>query len=592
MNAYFDPRHAVNPFASPTHQTLADVLAAVMASPLSAIQKRDQASSVRRFAKLCRQDLSDIPADITVLRERLQGLNPTAVDFKPRPISLKTWSNIRSNFLAALLTAGITVTRTRRWPRSPKWRQLLEDQSERYRHGISRFAGFCTVNGIDPEDVSPKVWETFGQALRCSFENAEDIERDTSSLWNRLAEANPEQTLVRLPQPSRRRPLTRIPLAELPAAFRQDVEEHLAWAQLENPFVQDARDRPLAHGSARLRNQQILSAATALVQSGTSRDEITSLASLVTISGFRAIMNQRLQKHDGKPNAYEYSLAKALVAIADEWSRPGDSIVKELKRLLKKIKNVPSGLTRKNRELLKRLEDPATLAALINLPAQLVAEAEREPLSERSLAKAQAGIAICIGLFVGLRPANIASLAFDETLFLALRDDQESLIELPGDIVKNGDPFGTVLAPEGTALLRRYRDLILRPLLGRELTYLFDNGKGRPKRPVSLSWLVQRFTKRRLGFEISLHQFRHIDANILLDEHPGAYESASQFLGHKNRRITTDFYAGPNPARAARLHAETLRKVKATNGTLGNNEKSRSSKTPEPRRNPGGKHDD
>jgi hypothetical protein len=190
-------------------------------------------------------------------------------------------------------------------------------------------------------------------------------------------------------------------------------------------------------------------------------------------------MNQRLQKHDGKPNAYEYSLAKALVAIADEWSRPGDSIVKEFKRLLKKIKNVPSGLTRKNRELLKRLEDPATLAALINLPAQLVAEAEREPLSERSLAKAQAGIAICIGLFVGLRPANIASLAFDETLFLALRDDQESLIELPGDIVKNGDPFGTVLAPEGTALLRRYRDLILRPLLGRELTYLFDNGKDR-----------------------------------------------------------------------------------------------------------------
>jgi len=140
---------------------------------------------------------------------------------------------------------------------------------------------------------------------------------------------------------------------------------------------------------------------------------------------------------------------------------------------------MPTGLTWKNRELLKRLEDPATLAALINLPAQLVAEAEREPLSERSLAKAQAGIAICIGLFVGLRPANIASLAFDETLFLALRDDQESLIELPGDIVKNGDPFGTVLAPEGTALLRRYRDLILRPLLGRELTYLFDNGKDR-----------------------------------------------------------------------------------------------------------------
>jgi integrase len=134
-----------------------------------------------------------------------------------------------------------------------------------------------------------------------------------------------------------------------------------------------------------------------------------------------------------------------------------------------------------------------------------------------------------------------------------------------------------VLAPEATALLRRYQSRILKPMLGRETTFIFDNGQGRPKRPTTLSGLVQRFTRRRLGFPISLHQFRHIDANILLDEHPGAYESASQFLGHKNRRITTDFYAGPNPARAARLHAQILRKT-AANATRPGREKSGSTK--------------
>ena len=92
-------------------------------------------------------------------------------------------------------------------------------------------------------------------------------------------------------------------------------------------------------------------------------------------------MKPRIQKHGVKQNAYEYGLAKALVAIAEEWVKPTDAVMRELKQLLKKIKNVRSGLTQKNRDLLKRLEDPIALAALIDLPARLLAEAERQPVS-------------------------------------------------------------------------------------------------------------------------------------------------------------------------------------------------------------------
>ncbi|MFD0462505.1 hypothetical protein ACFQY9_12155 [Microvirga aerilata] len=180
-----------------------------------------------------------------------------------------------------------------------------------------------------------------------SFENANEIKRDTACLWNKLVDSSPDVALERLPYTSRRRPPTRILLEEFPAAFQQDVENHLAWVQLEDPYVPDARDRPLAPGSARLRKQQILSAATALVQSGTSCDEITSLASLVRVPDFRAIMKQRMQKHGLKENAYEYGLAKALVFIAEEWVKPGDAVMRELKQLLKRIKNVQPGLTPK-----------------------------------------------------------------------------------------------------------------------------------------------------------------------------------------------------------------------------------------------------
>ena len=118
----------------------------------------------------------------SALRELVQRLDPTAVDFKPKPLSRKTWSNIRSNFLAALQTAGLIVTRTRRWPRSPGWQRFLNSYSKRYQDGLSRFAGFCTVNGIEPEDVDPSVWEAFRQVLMNSFEHANEIERDTACL--------------------------------------------------------------------------------------------------------------------------------------------------------------------------------------------------------------------------------------------------------------------------------------------------------------------------------------------------------------------------------------------------------------------------
>jgi len=257
----------------------------------------------------------------------------------------------------------------------------------------------------------------------------------------------------------------------------------------------------------------------------------------VTPDAFTSIMRQRLAKTRGRANTYDYGLAKALVVIAKEWVKPDARVVAELKRLLSRVPAPPAGLTPKNTALLGIFDNPEVLARLHALPSELMAEAERAPRSLRSLAKAQAAVAIFVALYAPVRPSNLAALKLGETLFIGNRDDRESVVELPEEVVKNGDAFGTVLPPEVTTLLRRYRDHFLTPLLGREPTYLFDNGSGSPKLATTLSGLVQRTIYRRLGFKMGLHQFRHVGAKTLLDEDPSAHEAVRQLLGHNHHEF-------------------------------------------------------
>jgi integrase len=68
--------------------------------------------------------------------------------------------------------------------------------------------------------------------------------------------------------------------------------------------------------------------------------------------------------------------------------------------------------------------------------------------------------------------------------------------------------------------------------------------------------------RKHLGVKVTPHQFRHLAAKIILDEHPGAYELVRQLLGHKNAKTTTNFYAGIDTRRAGRAHADLVMKLR------------------------------
>jgi integrase len=562
MNAPFDSKNIVNPFALPSPLTLADVVEEIAAAPLPPAKKRDLLWGLRLAGKVLVAPLCSIPAVLASLGERLAAVQrPSAGRLKP-----KTWSNMRSAVLAAFEVAGVApVLRTARTPYTFEWEQLITSRPDkRTRHGLMRFGRFCSANQIPPRRVNGAVLGLFAGALRSGTlaPKANTIVRDTATLWNRLAAKCPESALTRLDLPSRRAAPKRVPWSALPQSFRSDVDAHLAWAAGTDPFDPDARPRPLAPRSIVLRRTFLHAAVTALIESGVPVEEITSLAELTSPERFKAILRARHRRAGEKANAFNEGLAKALVAIAREWVKPSPQVLAELKGLLAKLPKPTPGLTDKNKGLLRQFDDAELQRELIELPDILMRRALAKRLSVRSLADAQAALGIAIQLHAGLRPGNLACLAFDETLFLPKQDGYETRIEFPDHTMKNREPFATVLPPTITGMLRTYRTRILEPLLGQRARFVFDNGAGKPKHATTVSWLIERTIKRHLGVKMTGHQFRHLLAKLVLDELPGAHELVRQALGHRNLQVTTRYYAGFDARRASRLQAALIDKIR------------------------------
>jgi integrase len=73
--------------------------------------------------------------------------------------------------------------------------------------------------------------------------------------------------------------------------------------------------------------------------------------------------------------------------------------------------------------------------------------------------------------------------------------------------------------------------------------------------------MIKRPAARRAGLELTPDQFRHLQAKVLLDDQPGAFELVKQSLGHKNEKTTVNSYAGINSRRAARHHHRLIDRV-------------------------------
>src|ERR1035437_4547712 len=272
--------------------TLLDLLNTVEGrEALSATRRRDLRSSIKRVALLVGDDPARIPLDMPVISAKLATVSPAAAR-----LTSKTFSNIRSDFIAAVKASGLKpIQRPARTPLSPAWKKLFTGLSGRRAHlGLSRLARHASAKGIEPQEIDNATIETFITAVRDGslHRKPNGLHRTVALIWNEAAEHS-EFGLQTVLVPSFRRPAKRVEWTGLTKAFRKDVDKYLTWCGGADVFAADARSRALAPQTIKLHQNQVHAAITALVESGVKPTAIKSLADLVSSQNLKRIRPRR-----------------------------------------------------------------------------------------------------------------------------------------------------------------------------------------------------------------------------------------------------------------------------------------------------------
>jgi hypothetical protein len=253
-----------------------------------------------------------------------------------------------------------------------------------------------------------------------------------------------------------------------------EVDEYLSWCALPDPLDEQARARALAPETLRLRRHYIHLAATAACDAAIKPSRLTSLKKLVEPEIFKSILRQQLKENGGKPSAHLLGLANDLIAMATEWIEVPAEQLAELKRLRSKLGKLPRGLTKKNRALLRRLEDPRLLGRLLNLPDLMWRRARRNsPTSPYWFIDLQTALAIDILLHSPLRIEDLQALKFDEHIHWPQGKGRSALITIRQAKVEDNDPLECELPSYLSDRLYAFRSEIAADVIGWRPEFLF-----------------------------------------------------------------------------------------------------------------------
>jgi integrase len=545
-----------------TIATLQDVLDRLsVVDGLTDGRRRDLRSAVACYAKILGVPPAAIPIDLATIRETLDAMVPAQAK-----VSAKRWANRRSDLAAAFAACGLMpILKTAKVKLDPAWAALLVPVADpAIRNGLSRFARWATLRGIAPTAVDMAVIERFVAELMAASlaRHIGEQYRTVAWAWNALVALRSGEGMRSVALPERPAPV-RVPWQQLPAAFREDVERHLAWCAVPDPLDPQARGRALAPATIGLRRNHIHSAIQAVRDAGVPVERFSSLANLVDPDVVRAALTRCWIADGRKCSAYTQGVAGTLVALAKEWVRAPAATIVELKRLRTRLGKLATGMTEKNKALLRLFDDHHLLAALMNLPDRLWHQARRGlGASRRPFIDLQTALAVDILIHVPLRMENLSVLTFGVHLHWPQGRGKPALIVMRGDETKNSYPLEFEIPAALAERLRVCRNEIAPAVTGKRSDALFVAWDGTPITQEALTVRIERAIRKHLGVKMTPHQFRHLAAKVILDADIGAIEQVRQMLGHKNTKTTMNFYAGIDTKRAGRAHAGLLLKLR------------------------------
>jgi integrase len=555
--------HIPNPFVSPDHATMAEVIDLVGADEALPLQRRRNiCSSIRTLARALGMKPADIPAHATFLRGMFDRIHP-----EQSGINRKRLQNVRSDIRFALLHAGLMGQgQTYMAPLTAEWQRLFDILVDRqFKYGLSRFMRFCSAQGIAPSAVDDQLSNAFLEAMEQETFVIRPmvVHRNAVRLWNRAAGQIDGWPDKQLTVPSRRQTYT-LPWSAFPDSFRSEVETWLSRLRGDDLLAEEGPDRPLSPATIKARRFAVLQLASALVRQGHEVEAVDSLAYLVDMDRAKEALTFFLERSGDRKTSQIHGLAYTLKLIAEKWVKVDEGHLAQLKTLCRRLNPGRTGLTDKNRASLRQLEDDHNAALLLEFPRRQLEEARRiDPGSKRAALKVQIGLAVELLLMTAIRVGNLATLNI-ERHFHWSRSSRRGTVHLviPAAEVKNREDLEFELPQETAELLEVYLEEYRPRLTDGPSPWLFPGRGGKPKRGAGLSTQIKDRVRNATGLEVNAHLFRHIAAKLYLDDNPGSYEVIRRVLGHRSMDTTTSFYTGLETVAAARHFDEEILKIR------------------------------
>lgn len=549
-----------NPLIEPS---FAEALAAIeRANELSLEKGRHWACSLRVIAKALGRPPALVPARWTAVRYPIGRLHHA-----PLGVTAKTLANHKANVRTALAwLAQEEEIPSRGAPLSPEWEELRERIDHyRTRANLSSLMRFCSARGIAPAAVDETVIDDLLEYRARTTALASDAaaRRRIARAWNGCIGTIAGWPPQRLEEPPARSTATGPAWEAFPAGLRHDIEAYLETLTSIRRSASGRRRLPCKASTIQVRRAKLAAFARKAVALGTPIDSFASLAALLDPDLVTRVLDAYWQENGDVPSIYTIELAAMLAGIARETGCGDAAAIARLDDMRATLDEFrPMGLTEKNLALIRQVLTPGVWRSVVRLPDDLMRQAremrDRAPVKAAGLA--QRAVAIAILTVMPVRLGNLAAIRLGENLIRPHGPEGSFWLVFPDHDVKNRVRLENPLDEGLTALLDEYIDDHLHVLArGSNEPFLFPGAAGGHKGCATLSNQVTDCVQQATGLRVTVHQFRHAAAALILDAHPGNYEYVRRILGHKNIQTTINFYVGLETAQAARLFGELVR---------------------------------
>jgi integrase len=295
-------------------------------------------------------------------------------------------------------------------------------------------------------------------------------------------------------------------------------------------------------------------------------EELTSLSSFLDPAVSRRVLDAYWAKNGEEPSIYTIDLVILFVGLARSANCLSADRLEELDDIRADLEHHrPEGMTDKNLAAIRTFMQSEAWRELHHLPQVLMGEAKEASYSSpiKAAVRAQMAVAIAILNVAPIRRGNLGMIRIGENLIRTGGPQTPYRLVFPNYDVKNRVKLDFPLDAELTALIDDYL-FNYRPALVEDAKnpWLFPGAGESHKSLTTLSDQVTSFIEKAIGLRLTVHQFRHLSAAIILKHQPGNYELVRLLLGHRTVQVTIRNYIGLESTHAGEVYGDLVRTLR------------------------------